>query len=58
MFFDGDKVILTAKEYARLKDRDNWLTCLEAAGVDNWPGYDYAIELRRDPDEESEFDCE
>lgn len=36
---------LTHGEYLKLKDRDAWLSCLEAAGVDNWNGMDYAIEL-------------
>ena len=37
--------------YEYLVRRDEWLTALEAAGVDNWSGMDYAIEL-------SEQDCE
>jgi len=31
-----------------LYDESHWLACLEAAGVDNWIGYEYAIELRRE----------
>ena len=30
----------------KLKERDNWLKCLEAAGVDNWEGYDIAQDMR------------
>ena len=29
----------------RLRERDDWLSCLEAAGVDNWTGIEYAQEL-------------
>lgn len=34
-----------------MRDKDVWLSCLEAAGVDNWEGYSYAIDLY---DEEAE----
>lgn len=30
---------------AELEDDADLLSCLRAAGVDNWDGYDYAIEL-------------
>jgi hypothetical protein len=30
----------------RLNDREDWLCCLEMAGVDNWSGFDYARDLR------------
>jgi hypothetical protein len=30
----------------KLQERDNWLNCLEAAGVDNWDGYDIAQDMR------------
>lgn len=29
-------------------ERLEWLACLEAAGIDNSPAYDYACELRRE----------
>lgn len=29
-----------------LEERSEWLSCLEAAGLDNWPGVDMARELR------------
>lgn len=38
-------VIISSAEYERLTDRDFWLDCLEAAGVDNWQGYDFAREM-------------
>jgi len=34
------------KQIEELKKRDEWLSCLEAAGVDNWEGYDIAIDIR------------
>ncbi|PNG19736.1 hypothetical protein [Streptomyces cahuitamycinicus] len=34
------------KRVAELEERDAWLSALEAAGVDNWEGYDNARELR------------
>ena len=33
------------KEYKRLLDAEAMLQCLEGVGVDNWDGYDYAIEM-------------
>jgi hypothetical protein len=35
-------VAITKKELARLKDRENFLEALQAAGVDNWQGYSEA----------------
>ena len=38
--------ILVDKEHLEyLEGRDNWLTCLESAGVDNWEGIDVAFEM-------------
>ena len=37
--------------YDRLKDREDKLECLEAAGVDNWSGWDYAMELYHEGEE-------
>jgi hypothetical protein len=43
-----DETITIKKiKYERLVKREHWLQCLEAAGVDNWQGYDYACELLR-----------
>ena len=41
----NDTITISVKDYAQLKDREQWLRCLEGAGVDNWEGYDYACEL-------------
>lgn len=47
-----ETVTITKFEYDRLVRRDNWLACLEAAGVDNWQGWDDAIEFRNSMEEE------
>lgn len=47
-------VVISKKAYDKLVERDDWLMCLEAAGVDNWSGMDYAISIRR----EDEYGCE
>lgn len=38
------QITIDEELYNELVDRDAFLTALEAAGVDNWNGYDYAIE--------------
>ena len=45
-----EMITITKKEYDELLNQIRFLYCLEAAGVDNWDGYDYAQELR-DEDE-------
>ena len=42
----NETVTISKKEYDELCARDECLACLEAAGVDNWDGYDYAVEQR------------
>lgn len=37
-----EMITITKKEYDNLIKRNFWLACLEAAGVDNWDGYDIA----------------
>ena len=44
----SEKITITKEEYDKLNERDYWLTCLEAAGVDNWNGYDEAIDIKRE----------
>lgn len=41
---DGEAAKLRAR-IAELEARDSWLSALEAAGVDNWEGWDHAVEL-------------
>ena len=38
-------ITITEKEYNQLIKGQEFLQSLEAAGVDNWEGYDYALEL-------------
>lgn len=45
---DDGSVTLTKKEYEELLESHVWLSCLEAAGVDNWEGYDDACNIRDD----------
>lgn len=42
---DDDIIVISLEEYAEMKEELRWLQCLEEAGVDNWDGYDYALEL-------------
>lgn len=44
----NETITISKNEYDRLVKRDDWLECLEAAGVDNWQGIEYAIALRRE----------
>lgn len=42
---DEEETITVPKsQYEELVDDSNFLTCLRGAGVDNWDGYDFAIE--------------
>lgn len=45
---DNDTVTISKKEYKKLQMDAEWLRCLEAAGVDNWEGIEYAIDLREE----------
>lgn len=38
-------ITISEELYRELIDRDNWLSALEAAGVDNWDGYEEAIRI-------------
>ena len=37
-----ETVTIAKAEYDRLIRADRWLDCLDAAGVDNWEGYEIA----------------
>ena len=39
-----ETITITKKEYDRLVERDEFLSRLEGAGVDNWEGYSYAFD--------------
>ena len=38
-------VTIPIKAYENLVERSKWLAALEAAGVDNWEGYDLANQI-------------
>lgn len=40
-----ETVTITKEEYDDLLETKCWADALEAAGVDNWEGYDYAMEI-------------
>lgn len=40
-----ETVTISKKEYESLLEDSKWLQALNAAGVDNWGGWDYAREL-------------
>lgn len=42
---EPEMVLIPKSEYKKLLDRDAWLSALEAAGVDNWDGFDVAKDI-------------
>lgn len=44
-------VTITAEEHERLLEAELWLSALEAAGVDNWDGYEEAIGIYQEMEE-------
>lgn len=42
---EEEMVVISKEEYDSLRYDSAWLSCLEAAGVDNWDGYDFARDL-------------
>jgi hypothetical protein len=45
---DGDVLVIAKKSYDSLCEDSKKLTALEAAGVDNWEGYDNAMDILRE----------
>ena len=43
-----DKITISMEEYKSLKDCELWQNCMESWGVDNWSGYDEAIQEYRE----------
>lgn len=43
-----DETVKLRQRIAELEERDRWLSALEAAGVDNWEGYDIAHEIQNE----------
>ena len=49
-------VEITEEEFDRLQERDDFLSALECAGVDNWEGIDEAHEILREWQEDSDLE--
>lgn len=47
--------IITMAEYDQFVEDTNNLMCLEAAGVDNWEGYEVAVRMRDGESQEGDF---
>lgn len=45
-------ITITVKEYENLLAAQRELIALQNAGVDNWPGYEYAMELLQELEDE------
>jgi phage pi2 protein 07 len=43
--FMEETITITKDEYDELIEDRKFLDCLRSAGVDNWEGYDFAIEM-------------
>ena len=43
-----EMVTIPSDEYDELRERDQFLDALEVAGVDNWEGYDMAMDYFRE----------
>ena len=48
----NDTVTISKEEYDSLLEASDKLLALEGAGVDNWEGYDEAMEMMREMSEE------
>lgn len=47
-----ETVTIPKEQYDKLVEDQHWLSCLAAAGVDNWEGYDQAIEILNSDNDE------
>jgi len=45
IYVEDEKILVSKKKYEELLADRRWLLALEDAGVDNWSGYDFAIEI-------------
>ncbi len=54
--YEAKTVTISRRDFDQLIDRDEWLDCLEAAGVDNWSGYDVAVDISRENGREDDDD--
>lgn len=51
---EEEMVEISKVKLERMEKELRWLYCLEAAGVDNWQGIDYAYDMRRAEEGEDE----
>lgn len=51
---DVPMITITQKEYDELQDESAMLAALDAAGVDNWSGYDDALNMLAEWEEEEQ----
>jgi len=49
-----EMVTITKEEYSELCDDSLFLNCLRGAGVDNWDGYDFAVEAYQEANPEKD----
>lgn len=49
-----ETVTISLKDYEQLMDDSQWLAALESAGVDNWEGFEFAMELLAEWNQEDE----
>lgn len=47
-----ESITISKKLYESLLEDSKWLSYLESAGVDNWPGIDFAYELQNEEEEQ------
>ena len=50
----NETVTISKEEYDSLLEDQHMLQCLQGAGVDNWDGYDLAIEMMNEEVDEDE----
>jgi|TARA_R110000868_G_scaffold310920_1_gene572074 hypothetical protein len=43
-----ETITISKKEYEELLKDGQFLRCLQYAGVDNWGGYEYALEIMKE----------
>jgi hypothetical protein len=46
-----EMITITKKEYESLLEDSKFLTALENAGVDNWGGYEFAVQLSNEDED-------
>lgn len=49
---DEEQICISKEQYDSLRERDEWLYCLESAGIDNWCGWEEASRIKKELDGE------